>query len=804
MKHIAFILSILLVLAACQDELPTSSSNGVEGMTEIILQSPDVPIIQTRANGDNDRDNRVENVILFAFDDQGNLLNAPVQQSVTEANGEGPALSDPTNVVMRYKVRAYLPKEIKTLYAICNHDKPDQLIQAVKDQGLQALKDCDITISQLDEAFKGCYVMTGMTTDIRDSATVIELTRVASKQSFEIIFDPTEPNESFELNRILVYNVPSKTNLLDMPTTEGTPYGSPVQDPGDGSLQLSEWTSDAVYNTADRSSNYLGHAEGMEVSFEEGTTTDNKLQYSTSFSLFENRRGGVTKTAMDEALGINDDRAEEQKSAVRQLYKRDLALPKDEQKDSYMNNLHKEAYEYASYIVLDGMYETPTITYHVQYYIYLGCNNYGDFNVIRNCHQHYTVYIKACDNVDTRVTAIGLGSPTFLVSEEPYDAHFNVREALAYAPSEFEVYVVDPDRTPWLEISTSERYVPQKLGSTNDEAASFRLTLTMGMHPVYIHTDEYVPPITKPEDNDKYPPRIGYIHCRRTDGQGELEKYYQVIQYPAQLVVTTAWDINAAEERELKFFVERFEDNDYLTYGFEKYWSNTQINLISTGLFDGLSTTRKSYAMALWGDVDSETNQKRMELDDQLPMREEDQLTGKQNAAYWTTDEAESNLWKNVPIDIALGSALAKNRDRNGNGRIDYNEILWYLPAIYQLEDIKEATIQDGEHTPTLHGTYTFPDEETNTPGSYQPWALTGNYWSITPSVSDAGGITPGRAYYMNMDKSKRAIGLRDQAFKVLVCRDANGWLGPDDASGNGNVNNDETWNEDNDHNSPR
>ena len=152
----------------------------------------------------------------------------------------------------------------------------------------------------------------------------------------------------------------------------------------------------------------------------------------------------------------------------------------------------------------------------------------------------------------------------------------------------------------------------------------------------------------------------------------------------------------------------------------------------------------------------------------------------------------------------ALGSALAKNRDRNGNGRIDYNEILWYLPAIYQLEDIKEATIQDGEHTPTLHGTYTFPDEETNTPGSYQPWALTGNYWSITPSVSDAGGITPGRAYYMNMDKSKRAIGLRDQAFKVLVCRDANGWLGPDDAGGNGNVNNDETWNEDNDHNSPR
>ena len=770
MKHIAFILSALLALTACQDELPGAASGSVGGMTEIILQEPVVPVIQTRA--EDDRDSRVEDVILFIFDANGQLCATPIQQAVSEV----PETTLPEGVVRRYKVRAYLPQETKQIYAVCNYDKANDLIDNIEE--INDFASEDLSIIQLEEAFKGRYVMTGSTTEITTKPTRIELTRVASKQSFNLVIGPLEKDgDDFELSSISVVNAPMVSNLME------TEHADPTV----------SCSQDAVYATADMDKNYL-----PETLIEPVKTEGKENEYTFEFSLFENRRGSTDAATIDIALDINDGRPEDEKAKVREVYKKDLADGK---------LIKGTSYPCATYVKIEGIYKSASKTQQATYYVYLGKDNYGDFNIIRNCHYQYTVTIKAADDADSRVDVIGLGAPTLMASDEPYDAHFNVREALLYSPEQWEVYVEDPDKTPWLEISMNEKYLARPLDGQNtygSEYAQFRLTGGGDqLYYIYIHTDEYVPPITDPSQNDDYAPRIGYICYRRTDGSGGTGRY-QVIQYPAQLVVTTAWDINAAEERELKFFVERFEDNDYLTYGFEKYWSNTQINLISTGLFDGLSTTRKSYAMALWGDVDSETNQKRMELDDQLPMREEDQLTGKQNAAYWTTDEAESNLWKNVPIDIALGSALAKNRDRNGNGRIDYNEILWYLPAIYQLEDIKEATIQDGEHTPTLHGTYTFPDEETNTPGSYQPWALTGNYWSITPSVSDAGGITPGRAYYMNMDKSKRAIGLRDQAFKVLVCRDANGWLGPDDADGNGHVTNDDKWNEDNNHNSPR
>ena len=52
-------------------------------------------------------------------------------------------------------------------------------------------------------------------------------------------------------------------------------------------------------------------------------------------------------------------------------------------------------------------------------------------------------------------------------------------------------------------------------------------------------------------------------------------------------------------------------------------------------------------------------------------------------------------------------------------------------------------------------------------------------------------------------DDGKSGIGLRDQSFNVIVCRDADGWIGPETGGGSGDVNIDPDWSEEPDVNMP-
>lgn len=821
MRHIAIILSALLALAACQDDFPVSAPDGsMEGMREIILQHPATQVVETRAAID--RDDRVENVILFAFNAQGDLLNAPAQQPVNDAG-----LSAENN--QQYKVRAYLPGGTTQLYAVCNYDEPEKLIgNATNLQGLQAAK---LTITNMEDAFKGVYVMTGkneetINTDAEEDLTVtIPLTRLAAKQSFNIVFDPEEAGEEFKLSSIRVYNVPMYSYFLDHPGTTASndtehsyeynwntenydmqEYYEKENQQYQSDDQLTDWTGDAVYNaqTDFRDGNYLSRTEGTELAFEKGTDAEGHACYTTSFNLYENRRGGVRATEMNTALDITE-RSPEEQAKVRQIYKKGLTNPENTE----VGSLHQDSYEYASYIVIEGAYQkSANERYEAKYHVYLGCNNYGDFNVVRNHHYNYTVTIRACDDFDTRVTANPIGDPTLLASEAPFDAYFNAREAVLSSPAEWVMYVKDPDKTPWLEISSSRTYYAHGLGGnetpgqnlTANDYAQFRLEGSAGLHYLYIHTDEYVPQIAgegaNAFDNDAAKPRTGTICYARKDTPGTVFEY-TVTQYPAQLVEIEAWNIPEAKKVKHRFYVSRFPEEKYMTWGFENHWNQTMDLLITQGLYDGLSTNRKEYVSALWGDKDSDT------FDDLTGSPAPLELPGEQEACYREKDAPLRNL----PTDMALGYSLDKNRDRNNNGLVDYNEILWYLPSLEQMEGIYAAMHPEQGNNPNLYGEYVTPtDAEGNSNGEphYNPLSISGNFWTATPSVSDKFGITPGRAYYIDMNENKRAIGLRDQAFKVLVCRDANGWLGPDDAGGNGNVNNDETWNEDNNHNSPR
>jgi len=773
-KKLLTLLCALAPLAACQDDLYTGTTGGpTEGTVDIYLSGTDMPRIVTRA--DDDTDNRVDHVVLFAFAADGTLLNTPAQQNVHPVANQ--AADEPD-----YYFRAYLPKTWATLYAVCNYDDPEGLTADVTNE--DALKAYYTTITSAEDAFKGVYVMTGSLarTDNTGDKIIIPLTRTVSRHTFRIVFDPENAGDDFKLSSVSLIDVPARNYL----TAHGTAEANDAQD--------AAYTGNTSY--------YLGTEDAPALlEFARGEKTNT---YVATTHLYDNRRGALTDDDVDTKLGITGY-PDDEKPRIRQLFKRALAQG---QSPYTMDDAHP----HATCLAIDGLYDGGDMnSFEVRYYIYLGKDNFGDFNVERNTDYTYEITIRACDDIDTRVMANPVGDIEFNVSkaDQPFDAHFNVREALLYSSTGWKVYVKDPDQHPWLEVSTSPAYQSQELGAGGNDRAQFRLKGGRGLQYLYIHTDEYVPSCKNADgsfntgNNANLQPRTGEI-IFLYDGQTEQEainkgQVYTVTQYPAQLLSVTAWDISQAKEVTRYFYVERITEEKYKDWGFRGFWNLTLDNLISTGNYDGLSNTRKEYVSAIWGDKESNSFKARQAIPDPAPL----ELDGAQDAAYWGDADEETDGFQpqepaifNLSTTFALGYALAKNRDRNNNGRIDYDEILWYLPARRQLEAIHDA-IQAQQ----LYGLNTDTDgdgiAETTTPLS-----LEGNYWSSTPSVSDKYGITPGRAYYYDMSGGKHAIGLRDQSYGVIVCRDADGWMGPETGGGQGNVDNDTNW-DDNEHNMP-
>ncbi|HJA84409.1 MAG TPA: DUF4906 domain-containing protein [Candidatus Bacteroides intestinavium] len=766
-KKLLTLLCALAPLAACQDDLYTGTTGGpTEGTVDIYLSGTDMPRIVTRA--DDDTDNRVDHVVLFAFAADGTLLNTPAQQNVHPV----------ANQAADYYFRAYLPDNWATLYAVCNYDDPEGLTDYAKSEG--DLNGFATEITSAEDAFKGVYVMTGSlaANDVQpDSKIIIPLTRTVSRHTFRIVFDPENAGDDFKLSSVSLIDVPAR-NYLTAHTEDAASTGN--------------------------TSYYLGTEDAPALlEFARGEKTNT---YVATTHLYDNRRGALTDDDVDTKLGITGY-PDDEKPRIRQLFKRALAQG---QSPYTMDDAHP----HATCLAIDGLYDGGDMnSFEVRYYIYLGKDNFGDFNVERNTDYTYEITIRACDDIDTRVTANPVGDIEFNVSkaDQPFDAHFNVREALLYSSTGWTVYVKDPDQHPWLEVSTSPAYQSQELGAAGNDRAQFCLKGGRGLQYLYIHTDEYVPSCKNADgsfntgNNANLQPRTGEI-IFLYDGQTEqdaIEKgqVYTVTQYPAQLLSVTAWDISQAKNVTRYFFVERITEEKYKDWGFRGFWNLTLDNLISTGNYDGLSNTRKEYVSAIWGDKESNSFKARQAIPDPAPL----ELDGAQDAAYWGDADEETDGFQpqepaifNLSTTFALGYALAKNRDRNNNGRIDYDEILWYLPARRQLEAIKDALDEN-----TLYGPNTGTDADGDgIPDDTAPLSLEGNYWSSTPSVSDKYGITPGRAYYYDMSGGKHAIGLRDQSYGVIVCRDADGWMGPETGGGQGNVDNDTDW-DDNEHNMP-
>lgn len=723
-----------------------------DGMVRLALDQPSLPLVQTRAG---DEEETIENVTVFIFADNNVPDNpdGPSDALYTKSNGFVQHSTD--NI--RY-IDVYFQEKDYSVYVVCNHPKPEILLDEVNT--LADLKQQTLKISTADGAHPGHYVMTGHATVA--SATKdkeIKVFSLASHLGFTITINTNETEGgdggTFKLSDVYICNVPNGSYLLngsEEPTEDELATGCACDYPY--GTAGNDWTPLQI-----REKNYFTPIR-LDIK-EEGED-----KFSASFDMFENRRGAVADKpeSWPELKGLEGN---EKYLFYKQLHKRTRAMDypgylgdagitkaladdkTNEEMDTW-ESVQEGRFFNATYLRIDGIYQRKGgQTFKNSYYIYLGSDNYKDFNVQRSYLYNHEITIRAYHDYDHRVTGDPLNGLVVYATLDGLDAHCNVVKALMYSPNEWTVSVKNPDETPWLEVSHSSVYHPRLQGMPldPDKDAAFSIEGAGGLNYFYVHTDEYIPDIDHPFQNMalKNKPRKGVIVCRSRS----MVQEYEVEQYPAQILILERDYEPVSMTKNLRdtFFIERKLEQKYIPWGFYKYWCYKLDSLIAQGVWNGWENTRLLYGVALNGDKGP--------------------IDGKEFPPAYPDG---------LPYDHALGYVISKNRDRNGNGKIDPEEIMWYWPATMELQQIYE-TKDDNPAWLYFEGM-----EET--------------FFSSTPSSSDKYGITVGYGGRVKMTDGKWMPVQRDRKYNVIACRRKNAWKGSNSGQGGGGVFTDPDWDE--------
>lgn len=567
MKRYTWIwIMLIALLSGCEDDFDQGGSNPGEGVTEGMItfhiSTEDAPVIVTRVGETDRQQESLENVFVIVFDKDGNPVNKAFQQLTVD----------------NHSVNIYLTAvPDQTIYAICNlPEGAADNINAVT--SLDDLKAKYTEIKSPEGAYSGKHIMSGSvplaltaTGQLEKEYTVL-VRRLTAQVNFNIVFDPTRETDKFAVGEIFLHNIPMGSMLLDgggnkedmnswgYHHTDDALLDSLDICPGDYSYVL------AKGDKSDRSKQFFTDKKRLDFEIVKGPV-GTQDSYSASFQMFENRQGRVYDNEenwenLKGLVGFEPEKAQElgyedMYRFYQQINKRGLAgtakstADKEKifkrnaggNKDKYEVNVTEQGFNYATYLTIRGVYtkqnpvggEDPIdVTYHV----YLGSDNYKDFNVCRNHVYNYQIRIFDEVTTDTRVDAKPIGGLTIYGNfDDVLDAHPNVTQVLIYSPSQWTVQVADPDATPWLEVSASPMYKPRKLGAKpSRDRAAFRLEGEAGLHYFYIHTDEYIPKLRSPHENqdeDINTPRIGKLLFSNQAGKGQ-EK--EIKQYAAQMV----------------------------------------------------------------------------------------------------------------------------------------------------------------------------------------------------------------------------------------------------------------------------
>lgn len=694
---------ICLGLCACSDRLEEVSSGAQgDGNVRIEFCAGEMPVIRTRSGDANDA--TIESVNLFVFDKKnGSKIFKKMFQHF-----------DKESTVMSM----YLSSGDYVLHAVCNWENPEQLNEQI--QTLDDLENLTLDLRNADDAFMGKYVMYGkVEATVNDSmqSIQIDVTRLASFHDFTINFIPDKSGEKFHLTEAWMCQIPRGSWVV--PRAESPSYDI---------ANTNEWVYQADTDNMKKRYFMRTRLSLEEISFFDDVNFN--WTYHASFSLLENQRGGIPVEKETNGQEYNETYWKGSKALA--------ATGQLEQLDA-MRQFNKRRYapDCSTYLTLHGLYQNEMGTSQVTYYVYLGEDSYKDYNVKRNYYYKTTINIKTINQVDTRVESKSLADITFVTSDEVLDAHCNVLKGVLFSPDPWEIWVENPDKTPWLELSGSPVYRNVQLGQTDFDKEVYPSYKIEGdrstLRTIYIHVDEYIPDITDPNKNQHSQVRIGTIAFRKKNSS-HIQRV-TVKQYPAQLAVLHIKRRPLIEAEVCDtFYIERILEEKYLPWGLESYWSFITDEMISTGQWDGLTNTRNLYQVALYGDK-------------------------------WGVKPAYpvEQFPDGIPAQTALGYVINKNRDRDGNGKIDSDEIRWYFPARKEVQALYEPLV------------------------SGQLFLQNSNsiFHTSTPSSADPGGVTVGFSYYVKMSNGKYGIGQRNRAYNVVALRRKHSeWNGPtaDDA----------------------
>lgn len=725
----------LLALASCRDEWDNADLPG-SGTYTIELQKPAPSVVISRAGAGSEAEETVENVAVFVFDAAENLTNGFVEHSADN---------------IRY-IDVYLTDSDVSIYAVCNLPSPEKLLENVKNPdplngktNLQTLLESTHTISNPEGAHPGYYVMSGKTTvaEVKGGNLAVPIYRLAAHLDFTISVDTNVETGGdggdFKMTGVYLCNMPMGSFIFDRANNN---FGEAGCD--------DDYICGDNLSPDEKRARCFASAK-LDIKEENGVM-------AASYDMFENRRGAVPdrSDSWPELSGLEND---EKYVFYKQLFKRVRAMdfpnhvnqiPIDKRtsndKLDKMPQVKESRFYNASYLRIDGVYSISDVeSYETSYYVYLGEDNYRDFNVRRNHQYTHDIVIRGYEHYDHRVTGTPLSGLAVFADFSELDAHCNVVKALIYSTDDWTVSVKNPDLTPWLEVSHSAIYKPRIAGNTvtGDEAA-FSISGQKGLSYFYVHTDEYIPEINRPGENVtmmQRKERRGTIVCRSNSSVEE----YEIVQLPALIAILhIKYEPITMKEVCDTFFVERKLEKKYMQWGFLHYYCDITNTIITQGVWDGLMNTRVLYDVALNGEKDKNGQQK-----------------------------YEPAYPDGLSSDHALGYVISKNRDRNGNGKIDSDEIVWYWPATKELEQIRETKFD---------GLLRFEGENEI-------------FYSSTPSSHDPYGITPGLAPRLKMEDDSPWLPVRrDRKYNVISCRRKNAWKGPQTGNAGGGVTNNQGW----------
>lgn len=817
MKRYRWILMMLFsaLLIGCEDSFDEgvngSHTGGIsEGEIKVRFAVDDTPVIITRAGETTQSSEPIENALVMVFKPSGTGKDSVLVSSAYQK----------LSVDNSY-VNIYLNAEDKpSIYAICNIS--ETLADEIMDRaivGTYELSDLykeSVSIAVPDGAYSGKHIMTGgktlpLTQDNKlPKEYTININRLTAQLNFEVLFDPIEQADEFALGEVYIHQVPMGSMLFD----QGITYtiddatGKPEQDNNSWGIGQTNAIEDSLdicpvdYSyikakgdatidpTADARLKKFYNKEGKSGVWLDFTTQENPgshNSYRASFQMFENRQGRVYDvnenwSELKGMIGKTDPNVGDLYKYYQQGKKRGLAGADPDGLDrifhrndvtntgKYKVNTDEEGFKCATYLTIRGVYTRKVMgnddPVDVTYHVYLGSDNYRDFNVCRNHLYNYQIRILAVDQTDTRVDAEPIGGMTLFGNfNSILDSHPDVMQVLFYSPSDWRVRVADPDATPWLELSESPVYLPRHAGESEEGRARFQISGKAGMHYIYLHADEFIPKIDNPVGNgrDKKKIRTGDVIFENRANKSER---ITLKQYAAQMVIChIKYDIHLPLAGHIRdtFFVENILEKKNMSWGFHKYWSFLTDDRIAAGQWDGLANTRILYHVAYNGDK-------------------------------WGIKPAyPADKYPNgIPTNEALGYAVNKNRDRNGNGKIDVEEILWYWPAANEIQAFSghlngDSNYYDDEYSETI--VMDWKDEPMN-------------FHSSSPSSADPAGITTGFCYSVlvspNQKKSgKKSIVPRTRLYNVICARRYSGWIGEDTGEVEGDITTDENWGED-------